>query len=43
MGRDDRNQGYHQPIETKLCVSHYNRKDMPDAKFESVAFLFLET
>ena len=32
------NQGYHQPIEIKCCMSHYSHKSMPDAKFESVNF-----
>ena len=32
------NQGYHQPIEMKLCVSHYSHKRMPDSKFESGSF-----
>ena len=33
-GLDGKNQGHHQPIEIKLCVSLYNYKSMPDAKFE---------
>ena len=37
-GPDAKNQGYHQPIETKFCISHYSHKSMPDAKFESGGF-----
>ena len=32
---DAKNQGYHQLIEMKLCMSHFSHKSMPDAKFES--------
>ena len=31
-------QGYHQPIEMKLCLSQYVHKRMLDAKFESGGF-----
>ena len=37
-GQDAKNQGYHQPTEMKLCMSHYSLKNMPDAKFESDNF-----
>ena len=37
-GPDAKNQCYHQPIEIKLCLSHYGPKSMPDAKFESGSF-----
>ena len=37
-GPDAKNQGYHQPIEMKLCMSQYSHKSMPDAKFESASF-----
>ena len=37
-GLDAKNQGYHQLIEVKLCMSHYRHKSMPDAKFESGSF-----
>ena len=33
------NQGYHQPIEMKLCMSQYSHESMPDAK---LAFFVLE-
>ena len=33
-GPDAKNQGYHQPIEMKLCMNHYDYKCMPDTKFE---------
>ena len=33
-----KNQGYHQLIEVKLCMSYYSHKSMPDAKFESGSF-----
>ena len=29
------NQGNHQPIEMKICMSHYSHESMPNAKFES--------
>ena len=32
---DAKNQGYHQPIEMKLCISYYNHESIPDAKCES--------
>ena len=31
-------EGYHQPIQMKLCLSHYSHESMPDAKFESGRF-----
>ena len=34
-GPDAKNQGYHQPIEMKLCMSHYYHKIIHDAKFEA--------
>ena len=34
-GPNAKNQGYHQLIELKFCMSHYSHKSMPDAKFES--------
>ena len=34
-GPDAKHQGYHQPIEMKLCIHQYSHKSMPDAKFES--------
>ena len=34
QGPDARNQGYHQQIEMKLCLSHYSHTSMSDAKFE---------
>ena len=37
-GPDAKNQGQHQPIEIKLCMSHYSNKKMPDAKFEPNGF-----
>ena len=37
-GPDAKNQAYHHPIVTKLCMSHYSHKNMPDAKFESSSF-----
>ena len=33
-GPDAKNQDQHQPIEMKLCMSHYIHKSIPDAKFE---------
>ena len=39
-GPDTKNQGQHEPIEMKFCASHYSHKSMPDAKFESGAFIF---
>ena len=33
-----KNQGYYQPIEMKLCMSHYSHKSMPDVRFESGSF-----
>ena len=33
-GPDAKNQGRHQPIEMKLCESHYTHKSIPDTKFE---------
>ena len=37
-GLDAKYQGYHQPVEVKVCVSHYSHKSKPDAKFESGSF-----
>ena len=37
-GPDAKNQDYHQLIEMKLCMSHYNCKSIIDAKFESGSF-----
>ena len=37
-GPDAKNQGYHQPIEMKLCMSQYSHESMPDAKFKSGNF-----
>ena len=37
-GPDAKNQGYHQPIEMKLCMSHYLHKSIPDATFETDSF-----
>ena len=34
-GSDAKNQGWHPPIEMKLCMSHYSHKTIPDAKFEA--------
>ena len=34
-GPDAKHQVYHQLIEMKPCMSHYNHKTMPNAKFES--------
>ena len=40
-GPDAENQGEHQLIEMKLCMSHYySHKSIPDAKFESSIFSF---
>ena len=36
---DAKNQGYHQPIDTKFCMNHYNQKNMSDANFESGNFV----
>ena len=33
-GPDARNQGLHQPIKMKLCMSHYIHQSIPHAKFE---------
>ena len=35
-GPDTNNQGYHQPIEMKVCVSSH--ESMPDTEFESDSF-----
>ena len=32
-GSDAKNLGYHQPIEMKLCISHYSQESITDAKF----------
>ena len=37
-GPDAKNQGYHQLIEMKLCMSQYSYESMPDAKFEIGSF-----
>ena len=37
-GPDANNQGYHQLIEMKLCVSQDGHESMLDAKFESGSF-----
>ena len=37
---DAKNQGYHEQTEMKLCVSYYNHRSMPDAKFESGSFFY---
>ena len=37
-GPDAKNQGYHQPIEMKLCMNQYSHESMPDAKFKSGNF-----
>ena len=34
-GPDAKNQGKHQLIEMKLCMSHYIHKSIPHAKFEA--------
>ena len=34
-GPDAKNQGYHQPIEIKLCMSYHSPKSIPDAKFKA--------
>ena len=41
-GPDAKNQGKNQPIEIKLCMSHYIYKSILDAKFETDSFLGLE-
>ena len=41
-GPDAKNQGYYQPIEMKLCMSHYSHKSMSDAKFKPGRFSILE-
>ena len=33
-----KSQGYRQPIEMKLCMSHYSHTSMPDTKFKSGSF-----
>ena len=38
IGPDAKNQGYHQPIEMKLGMTHYSHKSVPNAKFESGSF-----
>ena len=37
-GPDAKNQGYHQLIKMKPCMSHYGYKSMPGAKFETGSF-----
>ena len=34
-GPDAKNQGKHQPIDMKLCMSHYIHNSIPHAKFEA--------
>ena len=41
-GSNAKNHSYHKPIKIIFCMSHYSHKSMPDAKFESGGFLFLE-
>ena len=41
-GPDAKNQGYHQLIEKKNCMSHYSLKSMPDANVQSGGFPFVE-
>ena len=41
-GLDAKSQGYHQPIEMKLCMSQNSYESMPDAKFESGSFSSVE-
>ena len=33
-----KNEGYHRPIEMKLCLSHYKHKSMNDAQFKYGSF-----
>ena len=37
-GPDAKNQGYHQPIEMKLCMNQYSHESIPDAKSECGSF-----
>ena len=41
-GPDAKNQGQHQSIEVKLCMSHYIHKSIPHANLRLIVLLVLE-